>query len=310
MYRVKYNTQKIHALRVLYLDSIHLKSLTMSKLTVTNHNRNLTGLTYVYPVLSRRAGGLSIGINFNTNNACNWRCIYCQVPDLKNGAAPEIDLDLLASELRFFLNSVLHGNFYDEMEVDAAQRTIKDIAIAGNGEPTSLKDFDLAVNLIGSIANEFGIFPQSHFVLITNGSLIHRSSVQKGLKTIREYDGEIWFKMDSATPEGRKQFNHSAQTNESVLKNLQIASELCTTKIQICLVDYKQQGLSQSEKTGFIDFLKQVRSHTTIEHITLYTLARPSQQPEAVDLQVMPFDIMDDLAHAIRLLHFNVVVTQ
>ena len=85
MYRVKYNTQKIHALRVLYLDSIHLKSLTMSKLTVTNHNRNLTGLTYVYPVLSRRAGGLSIGINFNTNNACNWRCIYCQVPELKNG---------------------------------------------------------------------------------------------------------------------------------------------------------------------------------------------------------------------------------
>lgn len=74
----------------------------MSKLTVTNHNRNLTGLTYVYPVLSRRAGGLSIGINFNTNNACNWRCIYCQVPELKNGAAPEIDLNLLASELRFF----------------------------------------------------------------------------------------------------------------------------------------------------------------------------------------------------------------
>ena len=282
----------------------------MSKLTVTNHNRNLTGLTYVYPVLSRRAGGLSIGINFNTNNACNWRCIYCQVPELKNGAAPEIDLDLLASELRFFLNSVLHGNFYDEMEVDATQRVIKDIAIAGNGEPTSLKDFDLAVNLIGHIANEFGIFPQSHFVLITNGSLIHRSSVQKGLKNLSEYDGEIWFKMDSATPEGRAKFNHSAQSNESVLKNLQLASELCPTKIQICLVDYKKQGLAQTEKIGFIDFLKQIRHQTTIENITLYTLARPSQQPEAINLQVMPLDVMADLADDIRLLGFHVVVTQ
>ncbi|MEY2667078.1 MAG: hypothetical protein RLZZ384_1249 [Pseudomonadota bacterium] len=282
----------------------------MSKLTVTNHNRNLTGLTYVYPVLSRRAGGLSIGINFNTNNACNWRCIYCQVPELKNGAAPEIDLDLLANELRFFLDSVLHGNFYDEMEVDATQRVIKDIAIAGNGEPTSLKDFDLAVNLIGHIANEFGIFPQSHFVLITNGSLIHRSSVQKGLKNLSEYDGEIWFKMDSATPEGRAKFNHSAQRNESVLKNLQLASELCPTKIQICLVDYKQQGLAQTEKIGFIDFLKQIRHQTTIENITLYTLARPSQQPEAIDLQVMPLDVMADLADDIRLLGFHVVVTQ
>jgi wyosine [tRNA(Phe)-imidazoG37] synthetase (radical SAM superfamily) len=282
----------------------------MSKLTVTNHNRNLTGLTYVYPVLSRRAGGLSIGINFNTNNACNWRCIYCQVPELKNGAAPEIDLDLLISELRFFLNSVLHGNFYDEMEVETTQRVIKDIAIAGNGEPTSLKNFDVAVNLIGEIANEFGIFPQSHFVLITNGSLIHRQSVQKGLKILNEYDGEIWFKMDSATPEGRAKFNHSAQSNESVLKNLQIASELCPTKIQICLVDYRQQGLAQTEKAGFIDFLKQVRSQTTIENMTLYTLARPSQQPEAIDLHVMPLDVMADLADDIRLLGFHVVVTQ
>ena len=75
-------------------------------------------------------------------------------------------------------------------------------------------------------------------------------------------------------------------------------------------MDYQQQGLTQSEKTGFIDFLKQVRDHTTIENITLYTLARPSQQPEAVDLQVMPFEIMDDLARDIRLLNFDVVVTK
>ncbi|MDQ5940059.1 MAG: Radical core protein [Pseudomonadota bacterium] len=282
----------------------------MSKLTVTNHNRNLTGLTYVYPVLSRRAGGLSIGINFNTNNACNWRCIYCQVPELKKGAAPDIHLDLLANELRFFLHSVLHGDFYNEMEVDPAQRVIKDIAIAGNGEPTSLKDFDLAVNLIGHIASEFGIFPQSHFVLITNGSLIHRPSVQKGLTHLSDYDGEVWFKMDSATPQGRATFNHSAQSNESVLKNLQLASERCTTKIQICLVDYKQQGLTETEKIGFIDFLKQVRCQTTIEHITLYTLARPSHQPEAVDLKIMLLDVMTALANDIRLLGFHVVVTQ
>jgi wyosine [tRNA(Phe)-imidazoG37] synthetase (radical SAM superfamily) len=196
------------------------------------------------------------------------------------------------------------------MEVETTQRVIKDIAIAGNGEPTSLKNFDVAVNLIGEIANEFGIFPQSHFVLITNGSLIHRQSVQKGLKILNEYDGEIWFKMDSATPEGRAKFNHSAQSNESVLKNLQIASELCPTKIQICLVDYRQQGLAQTEKAGFIDFLKQVRSQTTIENMTLYTLARPSQQPEAIDLHVMPLDVMADLADDIRLLGFHVVVTQ
>ena len=64
----------------------------VSKLSTTCHRSDIVGLKYVYPVISRRMGGLSIGINFNTNNACNWRCIYCQVPGLTLGAAPEIDL--------------------------------------------------------------------------------------------------------------------------------------------------------------------------------------------------------------------------
>ena len=65
----------------------------MSKLSVKNHDRDVLAYRYIYPVISRRSGGLSIGINFNTNNACNWRCVYCQVPDLTLGAAPSLDLD-------------------------------------------------------------------------------------------------------------------------------------------------------------------------------------------------------------------------
>jgi wyosine [tRNA(Phe)-imidazoG37] synthetase (radical SAM superfamily) len=281
-----------------------------NKLTVTNHNRNITGLTYVYPVLSRRAGGLSIGINFNINNACNWRCIYCQVPELKLGAAPSCDLNLLAKELRLFLNDVLHGDFYDRMEVPNEQRVIKDIAIAGNGEPTSLENFDVAVSMIGDIATELGIFPNSHFVLITNGSLIHRPIVQAGLKVLNDFSGEVWFKMDSGTPEGRALVNHSAQTNEAVLKNMMLAAQICSTKIQICLVDYQKNVFLANEHTGFLKFLVVIRAVTAIKNVTIYTLARPSQQPEAVDLQPMPLEIMQNFAQDIRELGFDVSVTE
>ena len=61
----------------------------MPRLTVTDHSRDSAGMTYVYPVVSRRAGGVSVGINLNPNNACNWACVYCQVPDLARGTAPE-----------------------------------------------------------------------------------------------------------------------------------------------------------------------------------------------------------------------------
>jgi len=51
-------------------------------LTIFNHDRNIFNSKYIYPVVSRRSKGLSLGINLNTNNACNWQCIYCQVSDL------------------------------------------------------------------------------------------------------------------------------------------------------------------------------------------------------------------------------------
>jgi hypothetical protein len=41
-------------------------------LTTNDHSRESAGLRYVYPVISRRAGGVSVGINLNVNNACNW----------------------------------------------------------------------------------------------------------------------------------------------------------------------------------------------------------------------------------------------
>ena len=61
-------------------------------LTIANHDRNIFQGKYIYPVVSRRAGGLSLGINLNTNNACNWQCIYCEIPNLIRGKPEAIDL--------------------------------------------------------------------------------------------------------------------------------------------------------------------------------------------------------------------------
>ncbi|RLA25158.1 MAG: radical SAM protein, partial [Gammaproteobacteria bacterium] len=147
----------------------------MSKLTVKNHDRDIAGYQYIYPVISRRSGGLSIGINFNTNNACNWRCVYCQVPDLTIGAAPELDFDLLATELSDFLQDVLHGSFYDRYQLEPEMRVIKDIAISGNGEPTSVKEFTKAIATIIRLVEQAKIPDPFQYILISNGSLMHKA---------------------------------------------------------------------------------------------------------------------------------------
>ncbi|MGZ4959618.1 MAG: radical SAM protein [Methylomonas sp.] len=281
----------------------------MSKtLTTTDHGRDIAGLKYIYPVMSRRAGGLSIGVNFNPNNACNWRCIYCQVPDLQRGSAPELDFELLAEELRFFLDYVQHGDFFEKFSVQKDQRVIKDIAISGNGEPTSLKDFDKALRLIGEIATEAGIFPSAKFVLISNGSLIHQERVQAGLTELAGYNGELWFKLDSATEAGRKLLNNTSQSQQKLLEHLKIATRLCATKLQTCMLHYRE-AWSDSEKRAYLEFLKELQDNQiNVRQIMLYSIARQSFQPEAADVEKASIDEMKAFAADIKALGYDVSV--
>jgi sulfatase maturation enzyme AslB (radical SAM superfamily) len=49
-----------------------------------HHPRDWRDNLYVYPVISRRSRGLSIGVNLNPDTACNFDCIYCQVDRTPN----------------------------------------------------------------------------------------------------------------------------------------------------------------------------------------------------------------------------------
>ncbi len=280
------------------------------QLTTSNHNRDIAGLRYVYPVLSRRAGGLSIGINLNPNNACNWRCIYCQVPGLTRGTAPDIDLALLATELRGFLDYVQSGEFYRDFKVEAAQQCIKDVAISGNGEPSSVKNFAEVIHLLGDIASSAGIFPAAKFVLISNGSLIQQSNVQEGLRALAQYQGELWFKLDSASFAGRKLVNNTVLGQARLLEHLKIARALCPTKLQTCMLQYRGQLWTASEKQAYLELLKALpAAGILIRQIMLYSIARQSFQPEADELQAMPLAEMQAFADQISALGYQVSVS-
>ncbi len=280
----------------------------MTQLTVKDHNRNAAGLTYIYPVISRRSGGLSIGINFNTNNACNWHCVYCQVPNLSLGAAPELDFELLETELTFFLQDVLHGDFYDRFEMEPELRVIKDIAISGNGEPTSVKGFAKVIELIIRVTEQAKIPDPFQYVLITNGSLIHHSDVQDGLKLFNQYNGQVWFKLDSATDKGRDLTNHSALSLQKHTENLLISARLCSTWVQTCMLQFESgQGLvNATEQEAYLALLQQVSQQVSLQGIMLYSLARESLQPEANMITSVTEQQLNDFAQRIRQLGLTV----
>lgn len=285
----------------------------MSRLSINNHDRDVAGYHYIYPVISRRSGGLSIGINLNTNNACNWRCVYCQVPDLSLGSAPDVGFDLLAAELAEFLQDVLHGSFYKRFELEPEMCVIKDIAISGNGEPTSVKAFAETIALIVQVVERANITDAFQYVLITNGSLLHKADVQQGLKLLHQNNGQVWFKLDSATEEAREAINHSALNLNRQTENLLISASICATWLQTCMLNYAGKDniglVSSGEQDAYLEMLKKVMQQTTLQGVMLYSLARPSLQPEASRISSVTTEQINDFAAKIGTLRLLVTVS-
>ena len=277
-------------------------SPSTGRLSQDDHSRDSAGLTYVYPVVSRRASGVSIGINLNPNNACNWRCIYCQVPDLKRGTAPAIDLVRLEQELRDFLHELVHGNFMQE-KVPPETRIIKDIALSGNGEPTSAREFEQIIEIIGRVKADFPLPKELKLVLITNGSLINRMYVQQGLRLMAELNGEVWFKLDSVTQTGRLRINNTRASLQRMRENLQTAASLCPTWLQTCVFKLKGVHPDIHETDAYISFVRTLlQEGTRIQGVLLYTLARPALQPESSDLSKVDPDWIKTFADKIQML--------
>ena len=279
------------------------------RLTVTDHDRGSAGLTYVYPVVSRRAGGVSVGINLNVNNACNWRCIYCQVPGLTRGAPPPVDLGKLERELCGFLQDVLHGDFL-AARVPVEARRLNDIALSGNGEPTSAREFESVVDLVGKVRRQTGVPAEVKTVLITNGSLMQRAGVQAGVRKLATLSGEVWFKVDRATRSGMRKVNNTRTDIARMRANLEIAARLCPTWIQTCMFAIDGAPPEEAEQQAYLDFLRErVAERLPLQGVLLYGLARPSFQPEAKRLSALPFAWLDAFAEKIRPLGLEVKVT-
>src|SRR6266700_3245968 len=110
-----------------------------------HHERTFDQFRFVYPVLSRRSGGISIGVNLNPDKVCNFDCIYCQVDRTRQSETTFVEMPALLAELDAMLGLAASGKIF-EMEKFAAVpeplRRLNDIAFSGDGEPTTYRNFD------------------------------------------------------------------------------------------------------------------------------------------------------------------------
>jgi wyosine [tRNA(Phe)-imidazoG37] synthetase (radical SAM superfamily) len=270
-------------------------------LSISDHDRRKSGRKYVYAVLGRRAGGVSVGVNLNTNSACNWRCAYCEIPDLVFGNAPHADLGLLERELRELLDEILRGDWLERNVPDAVMRVLKDVAISGNGEPTSCPEFPEVVALIGRVLADLELSGKVPIVLITNGSLVHKPDVQRGLVALAGLGGVVWYKLDSATAEGQARMNDAHAGIERAKENLERAARLCPTWIQTMALARNGEPPSRAEQDAYKELLRGlVEDCVPVKGVLLYGFARPSYQKEARELSALPRAWMEEYARQIE----------
>lgn len=276
-----------------------------------DHNRDVSGLRYIYPVVSRRAEGVSLGINLNVNNACNWRCVYCQVPNLTRGTPPPIDLNLLEQELRMFLGEVLHGDFMQRF-VAEGDRHLQDIAISGNGEPTSAKEFPQVLQIVEKVLREFGLLDAGHdnpikVRLITNGSLLDKPAVIESIRYLAKCNGEVWFKLDAGTKAGIERINDVNLNPETHIARLRICAQACPTFIQTCMFAMDNVPPTEADIAAYLALIEQVKD--VVQGVHLYGLARPSYQAEAPRLSRLTSEWLEAVGQRIRQRGFIVHVS-
>lgn len=243
----------------------------------TDHARLFERNRFVYPVLSRRSGGISIGVNLNPDKVCNFDCIYCQVDRRSQSETRFVETDALLAELRSTLELVTSGAVYETPKfrsVPQHLRRLNDIAFSGDGEPTTYKNFDELMEQCAGVKREAGLGIVK-MVLITNASMFHRPHVERGLAVLDRNNGEIWAKLDAGTDEYYHLIERTPIPFRQVLDNITTAARVRPLVIQSLFMRVSGEPPSLAELDAFCNRLNEITTAGgRLKLVQIYTIAR------------------------------------
>lgn len=264
-----------------------------------DHRRQWRDCRFVYPVVSRRAKGLSIGINLNLDKRCNYSCMYCQVNRRHSGEKRDVDVNQLHDELLQTLNAFKSGEIWNEgnfVHAPAEYRRLNDIAFSGDGEPTCITNFDLAVITAIKALEDAGLKGQAKLVIITNATNLMAQQVRNVLSILDANGGEFWCKLDAGTEEYFKKVNRPAPglKLEKICENILSIAAGRPVVIQTLWFKIDGQSPTDDELAAYAGRLRWIIGcGGQIDHVQLHTIARA---PAASNAATMPDAELDEIA--------------
>ncbi len=247
-----------------------------------SHPRAWERNLYVYPVLSRRARGLSVGVNLSPHKACNMDCVYCQVDRAVPPAVRRVDLDRLEAELRDLLPRAVSGELLAQEPFRSAPPALlrlADIAFSGDGEPTSFRGFAEACRRAVAAKEASGV-PDLPVRIITNAIDLDREEVVEGLRFLDAHGGEVWAKLDAGTEEHFRRVARCDTTLAKVVANITAAARPRPVVIQALFLALDGEPPLPAEIDAWLARLREIlAAGGRISLVQVYTVARPPAEP-------------------------------
>ncbi len=260
-----------------------------------SHSRKFEANRYVYPVLSRRAGGLSIGVNLNLDKICNFHCVYCQVNRGEPGEKEFIELPRLRQELDDMIELVASGSIWNEppfQDTPEPLRRLNDIALSGDGEPTTYANFGDVVGICAEVRQARRL-DDLKLVLITNASMFDRPAVQQALETLDANGGEIWAKLDAGTEAYYRKIAQSKIPFDKILANLLLAAAARPIVIQSLFMRLYDDPPPAAEVAAYCERLNAIVSGGgRIKLVQMHTVARTPAESWVTPLSRAELDAM------------------
>jgi wyosine [tRNA(Phe)-imidazoG37] synthetase (radical SAM superfamily) len=248
---------------------------------VQDHARTFGDFTFVYPVISRRSGGLSIGLNLNPDKICNFDCVYCEVDRRTPGKVSRVDLNQMRDELIAMIRFARDGGLAKEPKFDEVPwltRYVRDIAFSGDGEPTMLHNFSECVQVAAEVKKAEGL-DKTKIVLITDAAGLDKADVRCGLAIMDANQGEVWGKLDAGSEEYFRLVNRTTIRFERVLKNLLLTARERPIIIQSMFLKIRRDLMPAEELKRYCARLNELLEQgAQIKEVHSYTLARPTAE--------------------------------
>lgn len=264
----------------------------------TQHQRTFETNRFVYPVLSRRSGGISLGVNLNPDKVCNFDCIYCQVDRTRQSETRFVEIDALLAELDHMLGLVNSGELYATekfRDTPEALRRFNDIAFSGDGEPTTYKNFDEIIARCAELKRRHGL-DDVKMVLITNASMFHRPHVERGLAILDANQGEIWAKLEAGTEAYFHLVDRTPIPLRQILDNITAAARLRPLVIQALFMRVAGDPPPPAELAAFCDRLCEINAAGgRLKLIQIYTVARRPAESYVAPLADAEVDALAEL---------------